>query len=348
MSEQRIISYPEAINEALLQVMEKHPNSIVMGEGVDDPKRILGTTKGLEKFGKERFFDTPLAEEGMTGVAIGIAMNNNFVVHNHIRQDFLLLAMNQIINMASKMHYMYGGNVSIPLTIRACIGKSWGQGPQHSQSLYPLFMNIPGIKIVAPSNPYDAKGMLIRSFLDENPVLFIEHRHLYYQKGHVPEEYYDVPFGTQRYLNKGNYPVITLAGISQMAIECLRASKVLYEQKNIQCEVIDMRSLNPLGLEELKESVNKTNKLLFVDCAWTSNGAGAEILTRLREEGLSFAFKRMGFANTVCPTAKVLEDKFYPDAYKIAKEAFKMVTGEKIWYPEKTLELEEIEFKGPF
>jgi pyruvate/2-oxoglutarate/acetoin dehydrogenase E1 component len=347
-SPKRELKYTEAINEALIQVMEKHPNSIVMGEGVDDPKRILGTTIGLEKFGKERFFDTPLAEEGMTGVAIGIAMDKNYVVHNHIRQDFVLLAMNQIINMASKMHYMYGGNVSIPLTIRACIGKSWGQGPQHSQSLYPLFMNIPGIKIVAPSNPYDAKGMLIRAFLDENPVLFIEHRHLYYQKGEVPEKYYDIPFGTQRYLHRGTYPKITLVGVSQMAIECLRASKILYEQKNIPADVIDMRSLNPMGLELIKDSVFYTGRMIFVDCAWMKNGAGSEVITQLHEDGYSFSFKRMGFAETICPTAKSLENEFYPDAYKIATEAYGMVSGDYDWKPEENLEIEEIEFKGPF
>jgi pyruvate/2-oxoglutarate/acetoin dehydrogenase E1 component len=350
MQEQRIISYPEAINEALLQVMEKHPNSVVMGEGVDDPKRILGTTKGLEKFGKDRFFDTPIAEEGMTGVAIGIAMAGNYVVHNHIRQDFLLLAMNQIVNMATKAHYMYGGKVTVPLTIRACIGKSWGQGPQHSQSLYPLFMNIPGLKIVAPTTPYDAKGLLTRAILDENPVLFIEHRHLYYQKGHVPEEYYEIPIGTQRYLYKdSSYPQVTLVGVSQMAVECLRASKILKEQTDANVDIIDMRSLSPMDLSLIEESLYKTKALVFVDCAWTKNGAGSEVITQLMKTvPFKFEFKRMGFAETVCPTSKPLEDAFYPDAYKIAKEAHILVNGKTNWYPEKNLEIEEIEFKGPF
>lgn len=343
----RILTYPEAINEALLQVMEKYPNSVVMGEGVDDPKRILGTTKGLEKFGKERFFDTPLAEEGMTGVAIGIAMSGNYVVHNHIRQDFLLLAMNQLINMAAKMRYMYGGKVSIPLTVRACIGKSWGQGPQHSQSFYPLFMNIPGIKIVAPSNPYDAKGLLISSILDPDPVLFIEHRHLYYQKGEVPEGFYTVEFGEQRFLKKWSFPDITLVGVSQMAIECLRAG-ILLKQQNIYADVIDLRSLNPLGLDEVIDSVRNTRKLIFVDCAWMKNGAGSEVITQLQERMGRFRWHRMGFAETVCPTTKSLEDEFYPNAYKITKEAYASVTGILDWEPERNLEIEEIEYHGPF
>ncbi len=139
----RIISYPEAIREAIEQEMQRDSSVIVIGQGVDDPKRILGTTKGLvEKFGAERVFDTPLAEDGMTGVAIGAALSGLRPIHVHIRMDFMLLAMNQIINMAAKMHYMFGGEVSVPLVIRSTIGKSWGQGPQHSQSIYPLFMNI--------------------------------------------------------------------------------------------------------------------------------------------------------------------------------------------------------------
>ena len=348
MGEERILSYPEAINEALIQVMEKYPNSIVMGEGVDDPKRILGTTKGLEKFSKERFFDTPLAEEAMTGVAIGMAMAGNYVVHNHIRQDFLLLAMNQLVNMAAKMRYMYGGRVNIPLTVRACIGKSWGQGPQHSQSLYPLFMNVPGIKIVAPTNPYDAKGLLIKAFLEKDPVLFIEHRHLYYQKGNVPEEFYEVPFGKARFLKKSQLPKITLVGVSQMAIECLRAARLL-EDYNIDCDVIDVRSLNPLDISSIIKSVYFSRKLVFVDCAWKTCGLGAEVISQIKESfDMPFIARRMGFAETVCPTSKVLENEFYPNAEKIAEKAFNLLDRMDKFVPKRKLEIEEIEFKGPF
>ena len=159
---QRILSYPEAIKEAIVQEMTQNPSVIVLGQGVDDPKGILGTTKGLvDKFGSERVFDTPLAEDGMTGVAIGAALAGLRPIHVHIRMDFVLLAMNQLINMAAKMRYMFGGEVFVPMVVRAIIGKSWGQGAQHSQSIYPLFMNIPGLKIFAPSTPYDAKGCLI-------------------------------------------------------------------------------------------------------------------------------------------------------------------------------------------
>ena len=346
----RILSYPEAINEALMQEMENDDKTVLMGEGVDDPKRILGTTKGLvERFGNDRVFDTPIAEEGMTGVAIGMAMNGFKVVHTHIRMDFLLLCMNQLMNIAAKSFYMWGGHINVPIVIRAMIGKSWGQGPQHSQSLYSLFLNVPGIKVIAPATPYDAKGMLIEAIRDENPVLFVEHRHLYYQKGHVPEETYTVPFKQVRHLNEIRNSRITLIGVSQMAIECLRASKLL-EEYHIISDVVSLNSLNPLNIEYIIDLVKKTKNVIFVDCAWQNCGLGAEVFYRLKEayDNPIVKFKRMGFAQTTCPTTPSLEKEFYPNAYKIAEEAFKMLEIKEEFKPKEELEIEEIEFKGPF
>ncbi len=275
---ERLLTYPEAIREALEQEMSLDQSVIVLGMGVDDPKAILGTTKGLvDKFGIERVFDTPLSEDGMTGIAIGAALSGLRPVHVHIRMDFMLLAMNQIINMAAKMHYMFGGELSVPVVIRSMIGKSWGQGPQHSQSIYPLLMNIPGLKIVAPTTPYDAKGCLVQSIRDNNPVIFIEHRHLYYQKGFVPEKTYTVPFGRARILARGDD--ITLIGISQMAVECLRAG-IYLEKDGINAEVIDPVTLSPLDIDTIISSVSNTKKLLVVDNAWKICGAGAEIISK--------------------------------------------------------------------
>ncbi len=345
----RILSYSEAINEAISQEMKHDPSVIVMGMGVDDPKRILGTTRGLlEDFGHKRVFDTPLSEDGMTGVAIGAALAGLRPVHVHIRMDFLLLAMNQIINMASKMRYMFGGGLSVPIVIRAIIGKSWGQGPQHSQSLYPLFMNIPGIKIVCPSTPYDAKGCLISSIRDNNPVLFIEHRMLYYQKGYVPKGNYTLPLGKARILARGTD--ITLVGISQMAVECLRARQYLREA-GIDAEVIDPLSLFPLDIEAIERSVAKTGKIIIVDNAWAPCAAGSEIITRLSERKRlkKLAFARMGFAFVPCPTTPTLEKDFYPDAKKIASAAYRMLfPRKKPWQPRGEIQIEEVEFKGPF
>ena len=176
----RAITYPEAICEATHQAMERDDSVVLLGLGVDDPKAILGTTKGLaEAFGAERVFDTPLAEEGMTGIALGMAQAGLRPIHVHIRMDFLMLAMNQLVNMAAKKHYMTGGQEHIPMVVRSIIGKSWGQGAQHSQALYSLFMHVPGIKVVAPTTPHDAKGCLTHAVEDDNPVLFVEHKILY-------------------------------------------------------------------------------------------------------------------------------------------------------------------------
>lgn len=346
---QRILSYPEAIKEAIEQEMNHDPSVLVLGQGVDDPKGTLGTTKGLaDKFGAERVFDTPLAEDGITGVAIGAALAGLRPIHIHIRMDFVLLAMNQLINMAAKMRYMFGGEVFIPMVVRSIIGKSWGQGAQHSQSIYPLFMNIPGLKIFAPSTPYDAKGCLIQGIRDNNPVLFIEHRLLYYQRGYVPAESYTVPFGKARILAKGKD--ITLVGISQMAIECLRARQYLKEI-HIDAEVIDPVSLNPLDINTILDSVLKTKRLMVIDNAWMTCGAGAEIIAQLIERNIprNVVLKRMGFAPVPCPTTPSLEQLFYPDAKTIALNAYQMLfSDKKTWQPITELQIEEVEFKGPF
>ncbi len=345
----RIIAYPEAINEAIAQEMQRDRSVIVYGMGVDDPKAILGTTKGLVKrFGPQRVFDTPLAEDAMAGVGVGAALCGLRPIQVHIRMDFLLLAMNQIINMAAKMRYMFGGAVSVPLVIRCIIGKSWGQGPQHSQSLYPLFMNIPGLKISAPSTPYDAKGCMIQGIRDDNPVIFMEHRLLYYRRGYVPKKQYNVPFGQARILNKGKD--ITLVGVSQMAVECLRAARYLREER-IEAEAIDLLSLYPLDMRTIESSVKKTGRLIVVDNGWLTCGAGAEIIARLAERGIAarIKFQRMGFAFTPCPTTPTLEKHFYPDAKKIASRAYRMLfPGRQPWSPSLKLKIEEAEFKGPF
>lgn len=346
---ERILTYAEAIQEATEQEMAREPAVMVLGIGVDDFKAIYGTTRGLvERFGRERVLDTPVAEDAMTGVAIGAALAGMRPIHVHIRMDFILLAMNQLMNMAAKSRYMFGGNVSIPLVERVVIGRSWGQGAQHSQGLHAFFMHVPGIKVIAPSTPYDAKGCLIQSIRDDNPVIFVEHRMLHYQKGHVPEAEYTVPFGQARVLAEGSD--ITLVGISYMAVECLRAQKHL-ETTGIRAEVIDPVSLSPLDMTTISESVRKTGRLLVVDTAWPSCGASAEIIARLAEGVKSppMELRRMAFEPVPCPTTKNLENLFYPTAQKIASAAYAMVReGEKAWCPIAEEAPELIQFKGPF
>lgn len=347
---QRNLIYGEAVREALDQVMEEDTSVILFGLDVDDPKAILGTTRGLaEKYGSERVFCTPLSEDAMTGAAIGMSLAGLRPVHVHIRMDFLLLAMNQLVNMAAKSRYMFGGQMHVPIVVRSIIGKSWGQGAQHSQALHALFMHIPGLKVVAPTTPYDAKGCLISAIQDDNPVIYVEHRLLHYQNGQVPNESYSSIPGKARVTVEGND--ITLVGISYMQIECQRAQRYL-EDVGIYAEVIDPIWLSPLDIDTIVTSVRKTGRLCVVDNAWTTCGASAEIITQVVEktQGIrDMRVHRMGFAPVTCPPSPVLESLFYPNGRTIASTAYDLVKGgTNNWLPQEREDLKEIEFKGPF
>lgn len=345
----RSLTYAEALREGAEQEMARDESVILLGLGVDDHRGIYGTTQGLvERFGPERVFDTPLSEEGMTGVAIGAALAGLRPIHVHIRQDFLLLCMNQLINIAAKAHYMYGGTVSVPIVVRSVIGKSWGQGAQHSQALHSLFMHIPGLKVVAPTTPYDAKGCLVASIHDNNPVIFIEHRLLHNQIGPVPEEVYAQPLGRARVLAEGND--VTLVGVSYMAVECLRARTYLAEL-GISAQVVDPVTLSPLDMETIDQSTRKTGKLVVVDCGWTACGAGAEILARAVEgrNGSAPSVWRMGFAPVTCPPTPSLEDLFYPNGRTIATFVnTNCLGGDPAWSPSEEDSHAETAFRGPF
>jgi pyruvate dehydrogenase E1 component beta subunit len=348
----RLIRYVDALREAFDQEMTRDPSVFLFGLDVDDHKGIQGSTVGLqEKFGADRVFGTPLSEDAMTGVAIGAAMAGYRPIHVHIRMDFMLLCMNQLINMGAKSHYMYNGEVKVPLVVRTMIGRSWGQGGQHSQALHSLFMHIPGLKVVAPSNANDAKGCMIAAIRDNNPVIFIEHRLLYSVDGYVPYQSYEVPFGKARVLQTGEH--VTILAISHMMMEALRAKKHL-ETVGIQAEIIDPISLWPLDMETIMQSVRKTGKLLIVDNAWLTCGASSEILTQVYEICRQTDEKipemvRMGFAFTTCPTTKPLENAFYPNARTIAAKAYEMVNGKgQHWEPLVDAKTEIDAFKGPF
>jgi pyruvate/2-oxoglutarate/acetoin dehydrogenase E1 component len=347
---ERLISYNEAIREATDQEMDRDYMVIVYGLDVDDPKAIQGTTRGLlEKYGSERVFCTPLSEDAMTGVGIGAALAGLRPLHIHIRMDFMMLAMNQIVNVAAKSRYMYGGQANIPIVIRAMIGKSWGQGAQHSQGLYSFFMNIPGLKVVAPTTPYDAKGCLIQSIRDDNPVIYIDHRLLHFQSGHVPEEEYVVKPGKARVGVIGDD--VTLVGISNMHLECLRAQRYL-EEVGCQAEVIDPIWLSPMDIDTIYNSALKTGRLIVVDNGWTTCGASAEIVAEVCERmqcDHRLHVRRMGFAPVTCPPSPRLENLFYPNARTIASAAYNLIKGSpQNWIPDERPELKDIEFKGPF
>jgi pyruvate/2-oxoglutarate/acetoin dehydrogenase E1 component len=345
----RSLSYGEALKEATAQEMRRDPSIIVLGMGVDDFQGIYGTTKDLAaEFGRLRVFDTPLSEDGMTGIAIGAALGGLRPIHVHIRMDFLLLAMNQIVNVAAKARYMYGGAVSVPIVIRAIIGRSWGQGAQHSQGLHSFFMHVPGLRVAAPTTPHDAKGCLISAIRGADPVIFVEHRLLHPLHGAVPEASYESPIGKGRVLAPGRD--VTLVGISHMAVECLRARAMLADS-GIDAEVVDPVWLSPLDMITIVESARKTGKLMVVDSGWTTCGASAEILARTAEQLQEHGprLQRLGFAPVSCPTTRNLEDLFYPDARRIAESAYALVRGRAPSWPASTLLPPEIvDFRGPF
>ncbi|MHB8618817.1 MAG: alpha-ketoacid dehydrogenase subunit beta [Chloroflexota bacterium] len=346
----RSLLYTEAVREATDQEMERDPAVFVLGLGVDDPKAILGTTAHLaEKYGPWRVCETPLSEEGMTGVAIGAALAGLRPIHIHIRMDFLMLAMNQLVNVAAKTHYMYGGREHVPLVVRAMIGKSWGQGAQHSQALYSLFAHVPGLKVAAPTTPFDAKGSLVAAIRDDNPVIYIEHRLLHFQRGPVPEESYTVDPGKARLVSEGTD--ITLVGISHMQLECFRAGRYL-EMVGISAEVIDPIWLSPLDIDTISASVMKTGRLMVVDNDWLNCGLSAEIVSQVMErlqDERRFQVRRLGFAAVPCPTTPTLEEHFYPNARSIASAAYSMIYQRTDpWFPEEREDLKSADFKGPF
>ncbi len=346
----RTLSYVEAVREATDLEMARDPAVILFGLDVDDPKAIQGTTRGLaEKYGPGRVFGTPLSEDAMTGVAVGMALAGLRPIHVHIRMDFLMLAMNQLVNVAAKSRYMSGGRVAVPLVVRSMIGKSWGQGAQHSQGLYSFFMHVPGLKVVAPSTPHDAKGCLIAAVRDDNPVLYVEHRLLHFRHGPVPEGLYTVPPGKARVVAPGED--VTLVGISAMQVEC-QAARHYLAGVGIRAEVIDPIWLSPLDVETIAESAEKTGRLLVVDNGWVTCGAGAEIVAQVAERLAAvrdLRVKRLGFAPVTCPTAPNLEELFYPNARTIAAAARDLVEGRPTgWLPAENPDLCHLEFKGPF
>ena len=318
----RDLKFLQAINEAIDLCMAEDPAVYIMGLGVPDPKGVFGSTLGLQpKYGTRRVMDMPLSENGMTGVAIGSALVGMRPIMTHHRIDFGLLAMEQIVNQAANWHYMFGGQMSIPLVIRMIIGRGWGQGAQHSQSLQAWFAHVPGLKVVMPTTPYDAKGLLIASIEDNNPVIFIEHRWLYNVTGHVPEGVYRVPLGRATVVREGND--LTIAATSYMTLEALRAADMLAGD-GVQAEVVDIRTLKPLDDAVILASVRKTGRLIVADTGWKTGGFGAEIVARVVEEALGDLKsppRRVARPDCPSPTTRALANHYYPRAVHIVHTA---------------------------
>lgn len=320
------LTFAKAILEATSQCMENDSSVYVMGLGVPDQGAIFGTTTSLqEKFGQQRVMDMPAAENGMTGIAIGSAIAGMRPILVHQRVDFALLSVEQLVNQAAKWHYSFNGKMNVPLVVRMIIGRGWGQGPQHSQSLYSWFGHIPGLKVVMPFSAHDAKGLLISAIEDNNPVIFFEHRWLHNITDGVPEEMYRIPIGKARIIRDGLN--ITLVGIGHTVYECLRAAQIL-EENGVSAEVIDLRSVRPLDEETILASVRKTGHLIMVDDDWATCGLSSEILAIVAEKAFSSlksAPVRMTWADHPLPTSPALSEDFYTSFVKIALNAWNIL-----------------------
>lgn len=349
----RTITYAEALREALDHCLERDPNVYVMGLGVPDPKGIFGSTIGLQdRHGSERVFDIPLSENAVTGVALGSAISGMRPVLVHQRVDFALTSFEQLVNQVAKWHYMFNGQMAVPMVVRMVVGRGWGQGPQHSQSLQALFAHIPGLKVIMPSTPHDAKGMLIAAIEDDNPVICLEHRWLYGVSGDVPENDYRVDLDRAQVVRSGTD--ITLVGVSYMTLECLAAATLL-EEAGISAEVVDLRSIRPLDVETILESVRGTGRVLTVDNAHLIGGVSAEISAVVAEsafERLEVPPQRLGFPDHPTPTSPALADGYYPLPHEIAFKCAQMVSRSVVFDPpdlgDRRLDQPNVTYHGPF
>ena len=344
----REIKYSEAIAEAHVLSLKKNPKAFIMGPGVADITGIFGTTKpATECFGPTRVFDTPTSENTLTGLGVGAAVLGMHPVLVHARNDFVLLTLDQIANQAAKWSYMSGGAYKVPLLIRAIIGRGWGQGAQHSQSLQSIFMHFPGLQVIMPVTPYDAKGMILAAMESEKPVLCLEHRWLYDKIGQVPENYYLSTIGKGRIARRGKD--ITIVAISQMVLEAEAASAEL-EKAGIDAEIIDLRSLRPLDTDLIIKSVKKTRRLMVCDTSWKSAGASAEILalvSELAHNALISPPVRVTSTDTPTPFAQSLEASFYPNSKVIVNTAINMLNGKSTPPSSKDIQITK-PFSGPF
>lgn len=324
----RILTYRDALHEALDQSLGRDSRVFILGEGVDDAAGVFGTTRGLkEKYGADRVFDTPISENSLTGIASGAGMAGLRPVFVHARMDFLLLSLDQLVNHASKWYYMFGGKVKVPMVVRTISARGWGSGAQHSQCIHGMLMNVPGLKIVAPATPYDAKGLMISAIIDNNPVLFVEHRWLYKTTGYVPVSLYSIPIGKGVIRRRGED--ITIAAVSYMLVEALKAAEKL-QQSGISAEVVDLRTLKPLDEDVLLSSIENTGRLLITDTGCKTGGVASEIAAVAAEKAfhlLKKPVRRVCCPDTPTPTSDVLEKAYYPTAEDIYYEATDLVKG---------------------
>lgn len=328
----RSLTYAQAISEALVQGMQADPDVFIFGLGVDDYKGIFGTTKeAFTRFGALRVFDVPASENALTGIAIGAALNKKHPVLVHARNDFMFLMLDQMINNAAKWKYTYAGRSSVPFLVRGIIGKGWGQGPTHSQSIQAVLAHFPGLVVAMPSNACDVKGAILQALKTDGPVVILEHRALYDISCDVPVETYPLPFGKARVARPGKD--VTVVAASLMVSEALKAAADL-AQAGIDVEVIDPVTIQPLDENAILQSVRKTGRLIVADNGWLRCGFSAEVAAVVAEKAfhdLKAPVKRVAWPECPCPVSKVLEDAFYPMAEDISRAVWRLM-GKKEKY----------------
>jgi acetoin:2,6-dichlorophenolindophenol oxidoreductase subunit beta len=313
-----VISFGQAINTGLRQAMELDDSVFVLGIGADKKSAIFGTTKGLvEQFGPTRVLDTPVSEQGMTALAAGAASADLRPVLVHQRIDFMMYTMDQLINWIAPWRFASGGHARMPVTIRAIIGKGWGQGPQHSKSLYSWFAHVPGLQVVVPGSPADAKGLLLTSIMSDDPTVFMESRSLYAMEEEVPDEPYFIALGSALTRRQGtDVTVVTFGSMMPLALDAADQLDAV----GISAEVIDLRCLMPLDIDTVIRSVARTRRLVVTDGDWRMYGVGAEIVASVCEAigpDMASPPKRVAWPQSFVPTSQAAEAAFYPQAHDI-------------------------------
>jgi len=325
----RELTYAEALRETLRQAMQEDPSVFMIGEDIGVYGGAFGVSAGLlEEFGPERIIDTPISEAAITGACIGAALTGMRPVGEIQFMDFITLSMEQLVLQAAKIRFMFGGKAKVPFVLRTPAGSGTGAAAQHSESLENWFVHVPGLKVVMPSTPYDAKGLLRAAIYDDNPVIFVEHKLLYKTKGPVPEEPYEVPLGQSRVVREGSD--LTIVATSIMVKRTLEAAEILAEE-GIQVEIIDPRTLKPLDMVPIEASVIKTGRALVVHEAVKTGGFGGEVVSRIAEseafDYLEAPVRRLAGLDIPIPYNRTLEYHTVPQVENIVEEARKLVQG---------------------
>jgi pyruvate/2-oxoglutarate/acetoin dehydrogenase E1 component len=343
---QNNLSFTDAIRESTLQCMEHDPRIFIMGLGVSYQNGADGTTKGLKTLFPDRIFDTPVSESSVTGAGVGAAISGMRPIIHHGRVEFALYALDQIITQAAKWNYMFGGGNPVPIVFRIAVGRQWGNGPQHTQALYSLFGAVPGLKVVIPSSPVQAKGLLSSALRENGPVVYLEPRWLYGTRENVPASNYFEDLSRAKTVREGSD--ITIVTYGDGVIEALKADRLLREH-NISAEIIDLVSLQPIDHETIAKSVVKTGRLATFDTTHGCFCVGAEIIAKLCQSNFS-ALKAAPLSiacpNVPCPTSTALSAMFYPTKLDLVREIQKLLGKDVTGYP--SLSFEELHLSPKF